>query len=197
MAEQQKNGMWVWEENNPYEEQPKGFASRCQVIYLTFVENKTIDEILKVCRYVRSTIRTYIKKYENMLDEAKKFFKKTWVVIQENILHKKDFRSRKPHAQDYCAYIIECFKGNNFKFLKVGKASDFEGRMREHLRCKLYDIDGIRVNHVFNYYTEEQALAQEKNLRSFYQNTKGFTLTRNDRFYDGFFAFTDLQLLTS
>lgn len=126
---------------------------------------------------------------------SKKIRRAVTINNTDDIKGKEDFHSRIPHNTDYCAYVIECFEGDKLKFLKVGKASDFDGRMREHLRNKQYNIDGIRINLVQRTATSKAALELEKKFRNFYK--KFFELTRNDRFYGASFQTSDLEALAS
>lgn len=147
-----------------------------------------------------------IKKTPNTKSEKKTIKKtpKTTKPTQNTIAQPVDFnpsqiqssfRSRIPYSTDYCAYIIECFKNGVLKFLKIGKASDFEGRMHEHLANPKYDINGIRVNKVYDCNSDSEALSLEKHLREYYETI--FTLTRNDRFYGGFFKPEDLAAIAA
>ena len=163
------------------------------VLFLHFEKNLSAEEIQsKGCKLTVGGIRGFFKRFYHWLSEAiEKFIDDIVEAIQidETIHH--HFRSRIRYSSDWCAYIIECFEGAKLKFLKIGKASDFEGRMHEHLKNKKYQIDGIRINKVYYFDTEQASLDMEKELRNYYKTL--FSLTRNDRFYGGHFEISDLE----
>lgn len=164
------------------------------ILFLHFKKEFSAEEIKSHgCNLTVKGIKGFFKRFYHLLSEAIEAFIDD--VIETIILHHDNFLKRNsPYSEGYCAYIVECFHGNNKRFLKVGMTKDFNRRMREHLKNSKYCIDGICVRYVLPCYSELDAITKETRFREFYK--KFFTLTPKDRFYDGFFMSSDISEIT-
>lgn len=104
-----------------------------QIVYLRYVEHLTPSEIERYTNYALSTIRSYMYKYADFLDEAKEYF--TFHEVPEHALIEN------PHKyfiypEDNYFYLVK-FYDENEKFLtsKVGTTDrSLDARLRELFR---------------------------------------------------------------
>lgn len=166
------------------------------VLFLHFQKNLSAEEIQsKGCELTVKGIRGFFKRFYHWLSEAiNKFIDD---IAPDFPQHPREYfyNGVNEYHAGYCAYVIGCYKNNTLKFLKVGMSNDFNRRMREHLKNKMYDIDAISVYFVTYASSRLNATTIETRFRNFYKEF--FTLTRNDRFYNGHYEKQDNSVLLS
>lgn len=138
-----------------------------QVVYLYHAMNMATKEIAKITDYAVSTVKIYAKKFENLLNEAIKFFKK---------------RISKPIEKKHCAYLISLKDIKNVNFqTKVGYTGYFNRRMKQLLRSysKVADIEVIKI---YYFEDEDTALMMESAMRKHFKKKTNAIFVPKDRF---------------
>lgn len=98
-------------------------------------------------------------------------------------IHWNDCKVYDKNDKTNCAYLIELYKGEKRKWLKVGYSGGMETRMIDHLRNKKFDIDRIEVIKVWEFSNKDSALSMENTLRRYFKNKgNGLDYTPQDRF---------------
>lgn len=168
---------------NPLEKQTDTQVRHAQVIYLAKVLNKPADAIAHITGYCHGTVKAYIRKFEHLLDWAKKIFTK----VKEEVVNIKnevsygllELQERitwevEPPTKP-CAYLIEYFnKKGEFVWLKVGMTKrPLRVRVSEHLNDRGYKKAGCYRAVVKNYFECEcgdDASTMENALRKYYRS---------------------------
>lgn len=161
-----------------------------QIVYLHEVFKYTPSQIAKyVTDIALSTIRSYIYKFKDLLDKAKKFFGR--IKKDERITFECNAR------KGNCAYIIEYFNSeHNFLFLKVGMTNNISRRIKEHFRT--YQKQGVDVafavvKKLYFAKDEDDALTLENILRKHYKQIENGGFLPRDRFLNIRFNAQELE----
>lgn len=157
---------------------------RLQILYLRHKLDLCLEDIARITGYAVSTVRNYLIKYQNRLEEALDLFfynlKKPFIKNGDNrVLWECDI----PNDNIPCAYVCEIYNGVDRLFLKIGYSAHMETRMVAHATNSRYGSDKVIVRKVYQFNSEEQALSMENLLRKYYKdknNCKDFI--KNDRF---------------
>ena len=152
---------------NCYKSYEEPHIKQLQVVYLAEVKKLAPRKISEFVDYALSTIRNYICKFRDKLAEAKRLFE--GLIVSD------------PYPSKPCAYVLELFNKNDFKWLKVGKAKDLSKRVRQLIN-EYKEIDHIEVKETFECDTEDDALTMENILRKFYKSKAESSFIPNDRF---------------
>lgn len=162
-----------------------------QIIYLREVLGYTPTQIAKyVTDIAVSTIKRYIYKFKDLLEEAKQYFGEGIKKVVDKIKEKCNVTDLVTYNCDHkkgdCAYIIEYFNSqHDFVFLKVGMTNDIQRRINEHLRDytkKGWDTTYAVVKKLFYAEDEEDALTLENLLRKHYKKIENNGFIKRDRF---------------
>lgn len=137
-------------------------------------------KIAELTRLTIATIKTYVKKFINLLERAIKRFEEVVNAIIETV-------SEKPL---YFTYIIDYYSNKeltNKLALKVGKTArevDQRNEENEKRYADIYRVNKVfgKVRKVFAFESENDALIFEDTLRDFYTRKKGVIFVPNDRF---------------
>jgi len=163
---------------NVFEKQTDIEVRNAQIVYMYHILNMKPHEIKNYVDLALGTIRTYVRKFADLLDKAKKWF-------CTNIF-KGEIKVQP------CAYIVEFFDKNNIRlFLKVGKSNNLKRRIKEHLNK--YGAFRAEIKEVFYTKTNNYALMVESMLREHYQNIKNCGYIEQDRFTNAIYSHLDLE----
>ena len=176
---------------NVYEKQNDINVRNAQIVYMAKELGMKPKEIKNYVDLALSTIRSYIHKFADMLDQAREWFGKQIGKITNKIKEKCYISDIITYDNcsckaGHCSYIMEFFdKQHNFLFLKVGKADNVNKRAKEHLRY--YPKHGYATQYVVVkevHYTkdEDDALILEDLYRQYYKTIPDNKYKRNDRF---------------
>lgn len=108
---------------------------RLQVVYLDDI-GFSVDDIIKWTNYAKATVKSYIKKFAHLLEEAKEIFGKVTKKAKSVILGRRQL-----------VYLFKFYNAENELICsKVGTTTRLpEVRMREEM--KYYAEHGIPVDH--------------------------------------------------
>ena len=125
---------------NPYGSYEDTKIKRCQVVYLKEVEHLKPKQISKIVNYSLSTIRAYIYKFKNLLEEAKKLFQKVEIVIISKV------ENLGKVGEEKC-YLFKFYEDNKILFTKVGTTTrETITRLKEEI--KSYTRSGFKITKV-------------------------------------------------
>lgn len=170
-----------------------------QIIYLSKKRGESIDFIANLTHYAVSTIRSYIKKFAHLLEEACEMFKHSRKK-KERPLHPEvpgiKFTCPNDLADGEKFYLIRAFdKCGKRIFSKVGTtARTVVQRMKEHL--KYYEKLGvveIIVDQIWNC-GNLPAEGLESWFRAIYIRKWPDKFNKNDRFFDVDFDLDEAQM---
>ena len=163
---------------NPYGNYEDTKIKRCQVVYLREVENLKPKQICKIVGYSLNTIKTYIYKFKELLEEAKKLFQK----VETEIISRVENLGKT--GEEKC-YLFKFYDDNKILFTKVGTTTrETMTRLKEEI--KSYTKSGFRITKVIIENVVDCGLIPAEGLESFcrakfmlkYPNT----FKKNDRF---------------
>ena len=143
------------------------------IVYASKKMNYKNSKIAQITRLATSTIRTYVKKFIDLLEKAIKRFEK---IITKYLV--------KPTT-----YIIEFYEDEELTkpmFLKVGKTANLNNRhkqLKDYYKksCKVENVYPL-VKKIYQFEDEEDALTFENELRKFYKAKENSIFIKNDRF---------------
>ena len=125
---------------NPYDSYEDTKIKRCQVVYLKEVEHLKPKQISKIVNYSLNTIKAYIYKFKNLLEEAKKLFQKIEIVI----ISKAENLGKV--GEEKC-YLFKFYEDNKILFTKVGTTTrETMTRLKEEI--KSYTRSGFKITKV-------------------------------------------------
>lgn len=173
---------------NALERQTETEVKRAQVVYLFNVLDYTYEKISEITSYAIATIKSYIKKFSYLLDQAKEWF--------ETKAKRKGRTSKYAEMVEWNCDRVENTNGDELLYLirmydrddelmysKVGTTTrSVEQRMIEH--CRYYqkeNIGKIIVDKVYNC-NEVPAECFESYFRAYYIKKYPNTFKKNDRF---------------
>lgn len=158
--------------------------AHAQVVYLREALNKTYDQIAAITRYAVSTVKTYVRKFADLLEWAKQCF--TDGETHATGLLWNVFNS--PGTP--CAYVVQ-FKDtrNNIVMTKIGSAGKgAEQRIPSMWRKYRKDypqIDTCIVQQLYFTKCDDDALTVENELRKSYKARYPESFEPKDRFHTG------------
>lgn len=175
---------------NVLERQTETKVRQAQVIYLHEVLKKCFDEIAEITGYAIATVKSYIKKFADLLDYAKSIFGKI----------KNKRRSKYDNAINENGYDIDidnkelCYlfefydSNNNLVCSKVGTTTrTVRTRLREELKAySKMGVTSAKVNRIYDC-GEYPAEGLESLIRSKYIKLYPKAFKKNDRFFDKYF----------
>ena len=175
---------------NVFEKQENLEVRNAQIVYLAEECGMGASEISKYVDLAVSTIRTYIKKFANLLEKAKEWFGDKAKQLVSKVKEKCNVTDivtyNCEHHKGDCAYIIEYFDSqHNFVFLKVGMTNNIDRRVGEHLRYytnRGWDTTYAVVKELHFAEDEEDALTIENCLRKHYKKIDNCGFIKRDRF---------------
>lgn len=175
---------------NVFEKQENLEVRNAQIVYLAEECGMEANEISKYVDLAVSTIRTYIRKFANLLEKAKEWFGDKAKQLAQKIKEKCNVTDivtyNCEHHKGDCAYIIEYFDSqHNFVFLKVGMTNNINRRVGEHLRYytnRGWDTTYAVVKELHFAEDEEDALTIENCLRKHYKKIDNCGFIKRDRF---------------
>ena len=158
--------------------------AHAQVIYLYEVMNKTYEQIATITHYAVSTVKTYVRKFANLLGLAK-----------------LSFIDGEPHTTGLlwnvfnvpgtpCAYVVQ-FKDkyNNIVMTKIGSAGKGADQripsMWRKYRKDYPQIDTCIVQQLYFTKCDDDALTVENELRKSYKARYPKSFEPRDRFHTG------------
>lgn len=180
---------------NVLERQTETKVRQAQVIYLSMVMDKSLDEIAKITEYAISTVKAYLKKFANLLDYAKSIFEKAIEKVKR-VRHSYNIDSNgyniTENGLELC-YLFEFYNADNVLVCsKVGTTKrTIEKRIKEELRSKTYTEMGVvsaKVNRIYHC-GELPAEGLESLIRSEYIKKYPKSFKKNDRFINVKFDF--------
>ena len=187
---------------NVYEKQKNINVRNAQIVYMARELNMTPSQIKKYVDLALSTIRSYIHKFANMLEQAKEWFgNKTKQVVNKikekcNVTDIVTYDNCIAKTGD-CSYIIEYFDSqHNFVFLKVGMTNNIKRRISEHLRDYTkagFDTTYAIVKEIHYAEDEEDALTLENLYRKHYKAIPNCGFIKRDRFENIRYSKQDLE----
>jgi len=125
---------------NPYGSYEDTKIKRCQVVYLKEVEHLKPKQISKIVNYSLNTIKAYIYKFKNLLEEAKKLFQKVEIVIISKA------KNLGKVGEEKC-YLFKFYEDNKILFTKVGTTTrETMTRLKEEI--KSYTRSGFKITKV-------------------------------------------------
>lgn len=176
---------------NVYEKQKDINVRNAQIVYMARELNMMPSQIKKYVDLALSTIRSYIHKFADMLEQAKEWFgNKTKQVVNKikekcNVTDIITYDNCIAKIGD-CSYIIEYFNSqHNFVFLKVGMTNNIKRRIPEHLRDYKkagFDTTYAIVKEIHYAEDEEDALTLENLYRKHYKAIPNCGFIKRDRF---------------
>lgn len=166
-------------------------AERNEQIFELRQGGKAFDEIAQLFNLAVSTVKTIFYKVRKMLGlttptatKEKRNF--TGCVTSEIVTPAKGVPT---------AYVVDFVdERGNVVFMKVGKTTRFDLRMKEHL-TRYTNIAKIIVRKVYTFATNEECEIMESLMRKYYKakNNKA-DFVRNDRFSEQRFCVEDEQI---
>ena len=106
---------------------------RKQIVFLN-ANGFTAEKIAEITKYAISTVKTYIKKFANLLDEAIKLFKKISIKLKQEVVGRTEQ-----------VYLFKFYFNNHIVCSKVGTTTRLaEQRMKEEL--KYYEKHGMKID---------------------------------------------------
>ena len=122
---------YIWT-HNPYNRECE--RPYHQIVYLRYIDGLTPSQIAKYTHYALSTIRSYMYKYTNLLEEAKAYFQ----IIKELTIHPmiENPYGYNLHTKDNYFYLIKFYdEEENFLMSKVGTTDrTLSTRLTEHFK---------------------------------------------------------------
>ena len=166
---------------NCFEKQTDLTVRNAQIVYLAKEKGLTATEISNYVTLAVSTIKTYIRKFVGLLEQAKEWFEDKIVKIynKNNVVYECEYK------KGDCAYIIEYFNSaNKFVFLKIGMTNNIQRRVTECIRKykESYDVTYAVVKKLYFAKDEEDALTLENLLRQHYKKIADCGFIKRDRF---------------
>lgn len=150
------------------------------------IDYGSISDFFKI---QRSSSRTYRWGGDKLITEEDK---NTWLkeILVEKIEEIKEiigvlYDNDEDKVKDgvHTAYITEIYKDNLLLFLKEGKSSHLQDRMKNHSKNKNYGGNKVIVKKVYTFDNEDDALTMENYIRKYYKEISGIeNYLRNDRF---------------
>lgn len=165
---------------NCYDKFEDAETKQLQVIYLSEIEKLSPSKISEYVEYALSTIRTYIYKFRNRLEEAKKLFKAVCVNTIQLL-------------KGYSAYLIYLVDktSNKILFAKVGYSKDVFTRFNQlakHYNCRVLPM------RQFMFDNQDDALTMENEMRKHFKRV-GAGFVPNDRFEEYEITDNDLEYI--
>lgn len=151
-----------------------------RVIYLNHL-GETIANIAADTGYSESTVRTYIRKYRDLLAEA--------LGICDEYL-----QTHTPTVEPttgHCAYLVYVNDGSNNLYAKVGYAGDFAKRAKGLARS--YGGVEIVPKHIFYFDSRNIAESMENYMREYYTRKHPDQYIKMDRFDSVRFCKEDIE----
>lgn len=180
---------------NVLEKQTDLKVKRAQVVYLSKVLNKTYDEIAEISGYAKATVKSYVKKFIDLLDYAKSIFEEVKIHFRKSKYDEKindnNFEIRES-GKELC-YLFEFYNDDDVLLCsKVGTTKrSIRKRLIEELRSKTYKNMGVtkaKINRVYDC-GSLPAEGLESLLRSEYIRRYPQSFKKNDRFINTVFDF--------
>lgn len=163
--------------------------AHAQIVYLREVKKYGYELIAHITHYAVSTVKTYCRKFRDLLEKAKQIFGMVKNKVRERFhkVYNDRVHFEVLYKSQPCAYVIELKNSSNKTvFLKVGKANDalerFTGILKTAKYAKEYDITHIVVKELYYCQNEDDALTIENELRKSYKQEYPDAYVRNDRF---------------
>jgi len=132
---------------SPYANYEDTQTKRLQVIYLKEVEHLTAKQISKFVDYSLSTIRNYISKFRNLLEEAKRLFTRKEVEIISKV------KNLGKSGEEKC-YLFKFYQDKKILFTKVGTTTrEVMTRLKEEIRSYTksgFPITKVIIENVFD-----------------------------------------------
>ena len=126
---------------NPYDSFEEKEMRRYQLVYLKHCKNETWEKIAEITNYAISTVKSYARKFFDLLEQAKELFGG----------RRKEKKIEQPRS---LCYLIKFYDtNNNLLFSKIGTTTrNIETRIKEHLRYykKDYDIGNYKLESVID-----------------------------------------------
>lgn len=178
---------------NPLEKQTETKVAHAQVIYLSKVLSKTIDEISAITEYAKSTVKNYIRKFEDLLEWAKEIFE---TKLTKRRTSKYDLMiNAEGHDIDIksgeLCYLFEFYdEAKELVCSKVGTTTrTIRDRLKEELRSyKSFGVESASVKRVYNC-GDLPAEGLESIIRGEYIKKYPKSFKKNDRFFGEVFDF--------
>lgn len=176
---------------NVLEKQSDVKVCHAQVVYLKEVMNKTCAEIADITGYAVNTVRSYAKKFLDLLEWARSIFERQSRRNYDEIINSNGYNI-KERLGEIC-YLFEFYNADNVLICsKVGTTTrTIRQRLIEELRSKTYKDMGI-TNAVVNRVYEcgnLPAEGLESLIRSEYIKKYPKSFKKNDRFIGEKFDF--------
>lgn len=177
------------------EKQTETKVRQAQVVYLSEVMHKTASEIADITEYAVSTVRTYIRKFADLLEYAKSIFEKVEAKVRKskynNMINANGFDIDTRDGE--LCYLFEFYNEDDILLCsKVGTTTrTIRTRLREELASKTYKNMGATkaiVNRIYNC-GEYPAEGLESLIRSEYIKKYPKSFKKNDRFIGELFDF--------
>jgi len=174
---------------NIFEKQKDINVRNAQIVYMAKELEMTPSQIKKYVDLALSTIRNYIYKFEDMLDQAREWFGDKAKQLMNNLRKKCEDKNIITYecekTKNPCSYIIEYFDSQrNFLFLKVGMTErPLNERIREHLRDYVnLDATYAVVKEIHPATDKENAEIMESLYRQHYKKLENNGFIKQDRF---------------
>lgn len=184
---------------NAMERQTETKVRQAQVIYLKEVLKKEYKEIAEITGYAISTVRSYVKKFFDLLEYAKNIFeeeiaetvKKVRMTKYDKMIDNNGLDIATPKGE--VCYLFEFYDdAKNLLCSKVGTTKrTVRQRLKEELASKTYKGMGAThaiVNRVYEC-GEMPAEGLESLIRSEYIKKYPKSFKKNDRFIGEYFDF--------
>lgn len=161
--------------NDPYASYISTDICHMQVVFLNHLREST-EKIAEVTGYAISTVKNYVKKFTDLLDDAIEFFvAKVEKVLHTDLIKKGD-----------CAYILHIYdRKDQLRFLKIGSTNDLTKRLKQikyYVEEKWFSGCKIQVCAQYICKSRSKAYIVESALHEHYYNKDGVTYYRQDRY---------------
>lgn len=95
-----------------------------------------------------------------------------------------EYTEEAPKVKDgvHTAYVCEVYDRSGLLFLKIGKSSHLNDRMKAHANNAKYGSNGVKVQRVFPFDNPDDALTMENFLRKHYKQVAPDAYIPQDRF---------------